>query len=103
MAVLQIRLDDDLKKQASILFDELGLDLSTAVRMFLKKAVSEKGLPFNPKIDEATERGIAAIEKMRAISRENGNSEMTLEEINEEIRLAREERHKREHLKEKEK
>ena len=49
MAVLQIRLDDDLKKQASIVFDELGLDLSTAVRMFLKKAVSEKGLPFNPK------------------------------------------------------
>lgn len=92
MAVLQIRVDDELKKQASIIFDELGLDLSTAIRMFLKKAVIERGLPFDTKIDETTLKGIIAIEQMRAISEANGNSEMTLDEINEEIRLAREER-----------
>lgn len=92
MAVLQIRVDDELKKQASIIFDELGLDLSTAIRMFLKKAVIERGLPFDTKIDETTLKGVIAIEQMRAISEANGNSEMTLDEINEEIRLAREER-----------
>ena len=95
MAVLQIRIDDELKKQASTLFDELGLDLSTAVRMFLKKAVLEKGLPFDAKIDAGGLRMLAALEEMQKKSKENGNSEMTLDEINEEIRLAREERKKK--------
>ena len=95
MAVLQIRIDDELKKQASTLFDELGLDLSTAVRMFLKKAVLEKGLPFDAKIDAGGLRMLAALEEMQKKSKENGNSEITLDEINEEIRLAREERKKK--------
>lgn len=99
MAVLQIRIDDELKREASMLFDELGLDLSTAIRMFLKKAVIEKGLPFDAKIDAAGLRMLAALEEMQRISKENGNSEMTLDEINEEIRLAREERRKRKEVK----
>ena len=71
MGVLQVRIDDELKNQANEIFNELGIDLSTAVRMFLKRAVAVKGLPF----------------------------EMTLDEINEEIRLAREERRKRKEVK----
>ena len=99
MAVLQIRIDDELKKQASMLFDELGLDLSTAVRMFLKKAVLEKGLPFDAKIDARGLRMLATLEEMQKHSEEIGNSEMTLDEINEEIRLAREERRNRKEVK----
>ena len=91
MAVLQVRVDDDLKNQASAIFNGLGIDLSTAIRMFLKKAVLERGIPFETKFDEVTLKGILAIERMRTISEENGNDKMTLDEINEEIRLAREE------------
>ena len=91
MAVLQVRVDDDLKNQASVIFNGLGIDLSTAIRMFLKKAVLERGIPFETKFDEVTLKGILAIERMRTISEENGNDKMTLDEINEEIRLAREE------------
>ena len=91
MAVLQVRVDDDLKNQASVIFNGLGIDLSTAIRMFLKKAVLEGGIPFETKFDEVTLKGILAVERMRSISEKNGNCNMTLEEINEEIRLAREE------------
>ena len=91
MAVLQVRIDDDLKNQASVIFNGLGMDLSTAIRMFLKKAVLERGIPFDTHFDETTLKGILAIERMRTISEKNGNSEMTLDEINEEIKLAREE------------
>ena len=95
MAVLQIRIDDELKKQASIVYGELGIDLSTAVRMFLKKSVSIGGIPFDTTISDTTLKAILAIDRMRTISENNGNSNMTLDEINEEIRKAREERKKK--------
>ena len=95
MSVLQVRVDEDLKNQAAEILDKIGIDLSTAVRMFLKKVIIERGIPFDTRIDDVTLKGIMAIREMQRISEENGNSEMTLDEINEEIRLAREERHKK--------
>ena len=96
MAVIQVRVDDDLKDLVTELYDSLGIDVSTAVRMFLKKSIVEFGLPFDAKIDEATFNGIMAVKRMQKISRENGNSEMSLEEINGIIRKAREEMDKKE-------
>ena len=96
MGVLQVRVDDELKNQAAEKLEKEGLDLSTAVRMFLKKVVLEEGFPFNKGIDEETLKALIAIRIMQKHSEEIGNSEMTLDEINEEIRLAREERHKKE-------
>lgn len=51
MANLQIRLDDDLRRQAHETAANMGLDLATAVRMFLKQMVRENGLPFKPSAD----------------------------------------------------
>ncbi len=42
-----ISIDADVKKQAQELFADLGMDLSTAVNVFLKKAVAEQGIPFD--------------------------------------------------------
>ena len=92
MAVLQIRVEDELKNQAGAIYNELGMDLSTAVRMFLKRSVLVGGIPFDTKVDESTLKAIQAVRQMQEISKLNGNSEMTLDEINEEIRLARLER-----------
>ena len=47
MATLQIRIDDTLKQQADYLFSSLGLDTSTAVRIFLNAAVEHEGIPFS--------------------------------------------------------
>ena len=89
MAVLQVRIDDDLKNQAAAIYNELGIDLSTAVRMFLRKTVLVGGIPFETKIDESTLKAILAVENMRSISEDNGNSKMSLEDINKEIKETR--------------
>ncbi|MBO7078577.1 MAG: type II toxin-antitoxin system RelB/DinJ family antitoxin, partial [Bacilli bacterium] len=39
MTVLQVRVDEELKNQAGAIYNELGMDLSTAIRMFLKRSV----------------------------------------------------------------
>ena len=42
----QVRIDKDLKKQASELFSQLGLDMSSAMNMFLRQCVMRGGIPF---------------------------------------------------------
>lgn len=42
-----ISIDADVKKQAVALFADLGMDLSTAVNVYLKKAIAEQGIPFD--------------------------------------------------------
>ena len=41
-----IKIDEKTKKEAQELFKDLGLSLSTAINIFLKQAVREKGIPF---------------------------------------------------------
>ena len=45
-AVLQVRLDDNLKKEADSLFASVGFDTTTAVRLFLKQSVIQRRIPF---------------------------------------------------------
>jgi DNA-damage-inducible protein J len=45
-SVIQVRVDTKLKTEAENLFGELGLDISSAMRMFLKQAVVQNGIPF---------------------------------------------------------
>lgn len=92
MELLQVRVDKETKKQASAIYASLGMDLSTAVRVFLRKSILIGGMPFEVSIGETRAQAMLALEKMRDISETNGNSEMTLEEINEEIAAARKER-----------
>ena len=46
MATIQIRVDDNIKAAADSLFNSLGLDTSTAVRMFLSASLANDGIPF---------------------------------------------------------
>ncbi len=46
-SVVQFRVDDELKAQASEVCEELGIDLPTALRMFMKRTVAENGIPFS--------------------------------------------------------
>lgn len=52
MANVNIRVDDDLKMQAEHLFFELGLNMSTAMTMFLKQAVRYGGIPFDVRLTD---------------------------------------------------
>lgn len=46
MSTITIRVDEELKKEASALFSDLGMDMTTACTLFLKKAVATEGIPF---------------------------------------------------------
>lgn len=66
----QIRIDEDLKKQAVELFGQLGIDMSSAVNMFLKQAVLREGLPFNVELPQYKPEVIEAMEEAKRISRD---------------------------------
>lgn len=92
--LVQFRIDDSLRKQANELCMKLGLDLSTYLRMSLAKLVQEQGVPFTLKLNTvpSSEDAIAAMKKLSSISQANGNSKMSLAEINAEISAARKRR-----------
>ena len=94
-SLLQVRVEDSLKDEAALVFERLGIDTSTAVRMFLKRAVMENGIPFRmtlPKNPYCAERGYRAMVEIGEDSEKNGVSDMTLDEINAEIEASRRER-----------
>ena len=95
MTVLQVRVDDELKNQALAIYNAIGMDLSTAIRMFLKKSVMVGGIPFDTKINDSTLKAILAVDYMRTISESNGNSNMTLDDINGIIKTTRLESNKK--------
>jgi len=43
---LQVRVDSALKAEAEQLFSDMGLDMPTAVRLFLRQSITSNGLPF---------------------------------------------------------
>ena len=57
MTRVSIRMDERLRKEADLILDELGLNMSSAVNIFMKQLVRQGGLPFTPSLetDRATE------------------------------------------------
>ena len=49
---LQLRVDKDLKEEAENILEKVGIEMPTAIRMFLKRLVLEGGIPFDTKIPE---------------------------------------------------
>ena len=60
---LNIRIDKDIKDRAEGIFNELGINMTTAVNIFLRTAIREHGIPFELKLDEPNEVTVAAIEE----------------------------------------
>lgn len=93
--LVQARIDKELKEQAAAIYDKLGIDLSTAIRLFLKRSVMVNGIPFPmtlPTDKQIVQNAVSSLQQANTISAENGNDEMTLDEINAEIKAAREEK-----------
>ena len=51
MANINMRIDDNLKRDAEALFDELGLSMTAATTLFLKQCIRYQGLPFDGRLD----------------------------------------------------
>jgi DNA-damage-inducible protein J len=64
---IQVRVDDDIKSAADSLFLSLGLDTSTAVRMFLAAAVEKGGIPFSVKRNRKRKPNAELLEAMEDV------------------------------------
>ena len=65
-----VRIDADIKKQATDLFNNLGLDMSGAVNLFLHQCVLKGGLPFRVEMPRYSQRTLDAMDEARRISRD---------------------------------
>lgn len=52
---IQVRIDNSLKQNATDILNELGMDMPNAIRMFLKRIIIERGLPFDAKLPDIPE------------------------------------------------
>ena len=93
-SALTIRLDTDLKNQFDALCEDFGMSTNTAFNIYVRTVVREKRIPFPVESSarrEVMEKGRQAFYRLREQAKEAGLQEMTLNEINEEIRQSREE------------
>lgn len=83
---LNIRIDLETKKQAEALFEVLGLNMSTAVNMFLKQAIRDNGIPFTAKAYEPNVTTLSAMaENMNTAKRYHDATSMIEDITNEEV------------------
>lgn len=66
----QVRIDEDLKKQAVELFTQLGMDMSSAMNIFLRQCVLRGGLPFSVELPNYKPEVLTAMEEAKRISKD---------------------------------
>ncbi len=66
----QIRIDENVKREANDLFSTLGMDMSSAVNIFLRQCVLRGGLPFSVELPQYSQKVLDAAEEARRISRD---------------------------------
>ena len=66
----QIRIDSKVKERASVILNSLGLDMSSAVNIFLRYCIMCGGLPFEVKIPNYNEKVLAAMEEAVALAKD---------------------------------
>lgn len=66
---IHIRVDSDLKENASYLLEQLGISTSEAIKMFLNQVVLTRGLPFDVKLPKYNEETELAMKEARKLSK----------------------------------
>ena len=92
-----VRMDTEVKKKFDELCKDFGMSANTAFNMFARAVIKQVRIPFDVESENQAklQRAWEAIERMRASAIANGIADMSMEEIDEEIRLCREERRAR--------
>lgn len=71
---LNVRTDSEVKEAAERIFEELGMNMTTAVNIFLRQTIRENGIPFELKLDVPNETTAAAIAEGRKIAHDKDAS-----------------------------
>lgn len=82
---INVRVDKELKRKAEAIFNELGLNMSTAMNMFLRYSVRYGGIPFDLRLDTPNEETRAAIDDVnnnRNMSKTFDSVEALMEDLN---------------------
>ena len=92
-STFSVRMDENLKKQFDELCNDFGMTASTAFNIFARAVVRERKFPFeivSPEPNITREKAIEAFLSLREQASKNNLQDLTLDEINHEIKLARE-------------
>lgn len=106
---MTVRMDSQIKKQFDSLCQQFGMSSNTAINIFVNQVVRSRSIPFtvsieipgedsfnrNAQKETAAEQALAAIQEAHERAMRSDTPELTLDEINEEIRQARKERRER--------
>lgn len=82
---LNIRVDEELKRKAESLFAELGLNMTTAMNIFLRYSVRYGGIPFDLRIEKPNAETLAAIDDVnnnRNMSKSFDSVQALMEDLN---------------------
>ena len=91
-ATFSVRMDEGLKNDFDTLCADFGMSMTTAINVFARAVVRERRIPFEIAATEPTvtrDGALRAFYALRVQAKENGLQDMSLNEINEEIRQAR--------------
>ncbi len=70
MTNLNIRTDKDVKLAAEKIFEDLGMNMTTAINIFLRQSIRENGIPFELKLDIPNEATTSAIAEGRRLAKD---------------------------------
>lgn len=85
-ALVQARVDKDLKQEVAEIYEALGMDLPTAIRMFFVRSKMVRGIPFETSLPREVVTRTEALNALNALFEQAADvPEMSLEEINAEI------------------
>ena len=87
-----VRMEEGLKRQFEGLCQEFGMNMATAVHVFVRAVVRERRIPFeisSLETELTREGAMQAFMTLRQEAKRSGAVDMTLEEINREIEMAR--------------
>ena len=88
--LIQFRVDKKLKQEVTDIYEQLGIDLPTAFRMFMKRSKQVRGIPFDLTLSEDIITRTDALKAFYEARKQTADiPDMSLEEINEEINAAR--------------
>lgn len=84
MAQVNVRIDDGLKEKADVLFDELGLNMTTAFNIFVRQAIRQGGIPFDITVNIDPFYSAANMKVLKQSIREADEGKLTEHELIEE-------------------
>lgn len=82
---INIRVDSEIKQQAEAIFSELGINMSTAMNMFLRHSIRYGGIPFDLRLNipnDDTQAAIDDVNNNRNISESFDSIEALMDDLN---------------------